>query len=358
MFFNEDYLEKKHLELSIDNSLISIGAYEERDNLLFTPSITHNLGTSTIKINIPNISIRKKLESGREYISSALQKNYIVDRLYLNKDETELIIEYEDIRNERRYIFNEPIDFISSLRSTNKLQLLLDKKTTIDLRDYPHLLLTGGSGSGKSYCAQQLIAQAIFKNYDISILDYKKSYQAFKKYCNVSFSVDEIVEKLRSTIEELHKRQEKMDPILEDNPTALACEYGFPVKLIVIEEYIALMNSGADKKVLEEIEKMLLEISTTGRSLNIHIMMILQVSAATNLNTSIRANLPIRILFGNPDKTTYTTTFSTSDFPELTTRKEKGEGLIQIDGSIYNFSASTLEFGMNKLLEEVFRYKQ
>ena len=142
-----------------------------------------------------------------------------------------------------------------------------------------------------------------------------------------------------------------MDEELKTKPEALAIERGFPVKFVLIEEYLALVNSGADKKTLDRIEKMILEITTTGRSLNVYLCMVLQVSAATTLNTSIRSNLPIKIVFGNPDRTIYETTFGKSSVPSVLSRMDKGEGLVSIDGDIIPFSSPMLLCGLKNCLK-------
>ena len=145
----------------------------------------------------------------------------------------------------------------------------------------------------------------------------------------------------------------RMDKELKENPQALAIDKGFPVKFVLIEEYLALVNSGADKKTLEKIEKMIMEITTTGRSLNMYLCMVLQVSAASTLNTSIRSNLPIKIVFGNPDRTIYETTFGKASVPSVTAQFEKGEGLASIDGDIIPFSSPFLACGLKNVLKSL-----
>ena len=337
---------------SIENSLISIGAYSELfDDRVLTPSIKIDQRAQEIIINVNDLKIRSRIESNIDIFSSALPDDLIVYKTYMSKDENSLIIKYKDISKQKRLRFEHPEDFIRWVNTGKETAVRLDDENDIDLTENNGILITGKSGSGKSFFAQQLLIQGIIKHWDISVLDYKRSYQAFNQFCKVAITVEDIVGELEAILEDLHHRQEVMDEELKTKPEALAIERGFPVKFVLIEEYLALVNSGADKKTLDRIEKMILEITTTGRSLNVYLCMVLQVSAATTLNTSIRSNLPIKIVFGNPDRTIYETTFGKSSVPSVLSRMDKGEGLVSIDGDIIPFSSPMLLCGLKNCLK-------
>ena len=345
-------LKKYQIIGSIEDSLISAGAYSElSDNRVLTPAINIDFDRQEIRINVNDLKIRSRIESNLDIFSSALPDQMIVYKTYLSKDENTMIIKYRDISKDKRIVFNDEQDFIKWINEGKPTSFKLDNENTIDLIENNGILITGKSGSGKSFFAQELLIQGIIKHWDISILDYKRSYQAFIPFCKVAFSVEDIVSELEAILDDLHNRQTVMDEELKENPEALAIDKGFPVKFVLIEEYLALVNSGADKKTLERIEKMILEITTTGRSLNVYLCMVLQVSSATTLNTSIRSNLPIKIVFGNPDRTIYETTFGKSSIPSIMTRMDKGEGLVSIDGDIIPFSSPLLVCGLKNCLK-------
>lgn len=144
-----------------------------------------------------------------------------------------------------------------------------------------------------------------------------------------------------------------MDIVFETNPNGLAIDYGFPVYFVVIEEYLALINSGLTKKEIDHIEEMLLEITTTGRQLNITLAMCLQVSSANILNSSIRANLPVKLAMGNSNRTILETLFGASNVPKVASKLEIGEGLGTYDFDIFTFASPTLLFQESELLEQI-----
>lgn len=336
---------------SLEESLISIGAYKDfSDSKVILPKIKVDTAEKQISISINDLKTRSRIETNKEILSSALPNGLTVYTTYISKDENSLLIKYKDISKDKREILENAYDFAEWVDKDKFTTIRLDRNNYVDLTENNGILITGKSGSGKSFFAQMLLAQGIMKHWDISILDYKRSYQAFRDYCDVAFSVDEIISSLDAIILDLHNRQQAMDEILKQNPQALAIDNGFPVKFVLIEEYLALVNSGTDKKTLERIEKMILEITTTGRSLNVYLCMVLQVSSSQALNTSIRANLPIKIVFGNPERTIYETTFGKGSVPDIVARMEKGEGLCSIDGDIIPFSAPFAKFNIREIL--------
>lgn len=336
---------------SLEESLISIGAYKDfSDNKAILPKIKVDIAEKQISISINDLKTRSRIETNKEILSSALPDGLKVYTTYISKDENSLLIKYKDISRDKREILENAYDFAEWVDKDKFTTIRLDRNNYVDLTENNGILITGKSGSGKSFFAQMLLVQGIMKHWDISIIDYKRSYQAFRDYCDVAFSIDEIVSSLEAIILDLHNRQQAMDEILKQNPQALAIDNGFPVKFVLIEEYLALVNSGTDKKTLERIEKMILEITTTGRSLNVYLCMVLQVSSSQALNTSIRANLPIKIVFGNPERTIYETTFGKGAVPDIVARMEKGEGLCSIDGDIIPFSAPFAKFNTREIL--------
>ena len=52
----------------------------------------------------------------------------------------------------------------------------ITQKITIDLVSHPHILLTGASGSGKSYALKMLIYSSLKEKAEITFCNFKNSY--------------------------------------------------------------------------------------------------------------------------------------------------------------------------------------
>ena len=210
------------------------------------------------------------------------------------------------------------------------LSLYFDKKHIVSLRDYPHFLISGQSGSGKSYLANQIVVQAIIKGYEVVILDPKRSYGLYRDFADYSYELDDIVSKLKSVESEMSERMKQLQPELDKNPNVLAVDVGFKPMLVVIEEYISLISS-LDKKQKEEVERIVKNLSVLARQSNIHILMVMQAAGTENINATTRSNLT-KILLGNAQSNILTATFGTgADIPNVHSKMNKGEGLIQLD---------------------------
>lgn len=343
----------------LDDSLESVGAYVPlSDDIVKTPSIHVDTINRSIIINLENLYIRKKVEAYFDVLSTALPRNLSVEKAWIDKSQNNLIIEYQDLSKDTRIIYRTVDDFVERTTKTLKTELILDRYHYFELKKLNGLLIVGSSGSGKTYLLQQLILQALIKKWDVSIIDYKRTYQMFEDVCNVAYKVEDIIHTLEQAIDELHKRQEYMDYYLRSNPNALAVDCGYDVKFIVIEEYLALVNSGIDKKTLDKIEKMLLELVTTGRQMNITLCMCMQVSSSQTLNTSIRANLPVKICMGNANRTILETLFGIGNVPKIPTKMDIGEGLATYDYDIFPIKVPSILFDYTELIAYIQNTKE
>jgi len=345
-------LYERHLILTrLERSLISADAVKTMVGCVAVlPKISLDMDAKVITIDLSNVRVRKRIEAVQELLSTALPERYAVRHVFLSSNQNSLLIEFYEL-TQTQFVFDSPEQYLKEIDHLKQTELLLDKNIKVDLKDYPHILITGATGSGKSYFAMQIAMQGLARNWKVSILDYKQSYHMFKGVCHVAFSIQDIVASLKNSINELHHRQQAMAEVLKVDPNAIAVNHGFPVHLILFEEYLAVVNSGADKKTLAEIEKMLLELVSVGRSLNVNVVMIMQVSSAASLNTSIRSNLPVRLVFGNAPRTILETTFGISDVPAIQTKMPKGAGLIKMELDAVPFHAPELKFPFRMMLE-------
>ena len=317
------------LKNSVESNLLGIGAYEkiEGKNYVIPPKIKVSNDTITIALN--NLKIRNVIEKYIDSFSTALPEQYVVEDYFISQNNANIIIKYENISNyiPESYSIDKYIDKINSL---GKLDIYFDKKHIVNLNDYPHFLISGNSGSGKSYLSNEIVIQAIIKGWDVVVCDIKRSYGMYKEFIDYHYEIDDILNKLSSVEEEMQARYEKLQPELDKNPRLLAVDIGFNPILLVVEEYISLQSS-LDKKKKEELERIIKNISVLARQTNIHLMIVMQSAGTENIQSTTRSNLT-KVLLGNAQSNIIAATYGTGvDIPMKNSRMKKGEGMIGLD---------------------------
>ena len=323
----KNFINVMHIRSAIESNLISVGAYKKQENKVYVELPKIKIKSNTIIISLKDLRIRTIISRYLDSFSTALPERYIVEDYYISQNNAEVVIKYEDMKN---YIPEQYsiMEYIHKIKSLGLFDLYFDKKHIVNINDYPHFLISGASGSGKSYLANQIVIQAIIKEWEVLICDLKRSYGLYKAYTDYSYEIDDIIEKLQSVEAEMNLRMQKLQPELDKNPRALAVDIGYKPMLVVIEEYISLISS-LDKKQKEEVERCVKNISVLARQSNIHLMIVMQSAGTENINSTTRSNLT-KVLLGNAQSNIITATFGTGvDIPN--TKMNKGEGLIQLD---------------------------
>ena len=324
----KNYVSKRILIKNIEENLISIGAYTKIENKNFVMLPKIKIRDNKIIIELSNLRIRNILDRYMNSFSTALPERYVVEDYYVTKNNAQIVISYEDVKNFKPEKY-DLMEYRKLIENTDKMDLYFDRKHVVNLNDHPHILLSGGSGSGKSYLANELVIQAIFKQYEVVILDIKRSYGLYKDHAEYYYETDTILQKIRDIENEMSERMEKLQPELDKNPHVLAVDIGYRPKLVVIEEYISLLSS-MDKKQKEEMERIVKNISVLARQSNIHMLMVMQSAGTENINSTTRSNMT-KILMGRAQSNILNATFGNSGVDIPTTQLNKGEGLIQLD---------------------------
>lgn len=324
----KNYVSKRILIKNIEENLISIGAYTKIENKNFVMLPKIKIRDNKIIIELSNLRIRNILDRYMNSFSTALPERYVVEDYYVTKNNAQIVISYEDVKNFKPEKY-DLMKYRKLIENTDKMDLYFDRKHVVNLNDHPHILLSGSSGSGKSYLANELVIQAIFKQYEVVILDIKRSYGLYKDHAEYYYETDTILQKIRDIENEMSERMEKLQPELDKNPHVLAVDIGYRPKLVVIEEYISLLSS-MDKKQKEEMERIVKNISVLARQSNIHMLMVMQSAGTENINSTTRSNMT-KILMGRAQSNILNATFGNSGVDIPTTQLNKGEGLIQLD---------------------------
>jgi hypothetical protein len=210
--------------------------------------------------------------------------------------------------------------------------LKINKFITIDLETTPGILIAAASGSGKSYYIMYLLVQMLKETNSIFVIDGK--FREVKKAANqmgIKTTANNVDESLKyiEEVERLIKYRNAQENN-EDDETVF----------LVIDEYLYFLDNVLDAygaKKLKEIERKIINIVITGRSMNVILVLSLQrLGAAKNkdevgLHLRIRDNIATKIGLGNLSKENFEMLFSQVKDSKIT-KKGNREGYLKTEG--------------------------
>lgn len=244
-------------------------------------------------------------------------------------------------------------------------QLSLGSTLKINYDSEPHLLISGGTGSGKTYLQELLLAEMVKKIQDKS---HKQGavYVADPKYSDlaelskligvtkVAQSPNQICGILREADQAMNDRYKSM-PKDRQNIGKTALELGFAPIFIVIDEYSALISSLQNKngkKVAEEINNYLTEIIQKGRQADVYLVLAMQrASTDAGLSSNIRYNFSTKIILGNSDATTLAMIFGSQKDNQLPQIEHVGGGYYIKNDDLIPQKFYSWKYDLNELID-------
>lgn len=181
---------------------------------------------------------------------------------------------------------------------------LTGKLETVDLATVPHLLIGGGTGSGKSVLAKLLLMQSLSKGASVILADFKGGVDyapVWHKKCQMVFAPDTLRAALEGLSDELERRRELFVAAGTPNLTEYHKATGekLPRYIFACDEVAEILDStGLDKRekeVYAQIVRHLSLIARQGRAFGIHLILSTQRPSADLIPGQIRTNLALRI---------------------------------------------------------------
>lgn len=265
---------------------------------------------------------------------------FITSGIGLEHEETLVNIDYVDLtymkkRPKRLHVVN------SDKKETNKsLNINLGYGITYSPVDCPHILVAGGTGSGKSVFITWFIIELLKCSSKIYIADPKNSdLGSLSHYLGaerVATTPNNIARIVRLAVEEMQKRYEYMNDTKNFKYGSNFEYHRFKPIWVLFDEMGAFQANATDKKskeVVSEVMDGMKQIILLGRQSGVFCLISAQQMSANTLNTDLRDNLGLRVSFGANSQSGYRMVFGEAA-PEIIPPIEvKGSGLLYMQGS-------------------------
>lgn len=351
-------LRFREYEGTLTNFIIENGLYEEENGKLVKQidmSYTVFPRILSVYVTLHGDCYQNIAEKLAEPLQSALGLEF--HKMVVVKGEENFVEYMFRLEPVERYTISTPMP-------------LEDPTTTIEVYDEFKLdlsknfstLISGVSGSGKSYLAYYLITSYLSrringkaptlyvvdpKQSDLYIL-CRKTFMPHLRYGHSNADAFRIVKEFKT---ELDRRQAEYSEECRVGTTML--DLGVEPALLVIDEYASLV-AGMDKKQRAEFEDMIAIIVQKGRQLSMGVWVLMQQARSELISTNVREQLVNKICMSNPSAESARMLFGTSDVPIV---NGVGVGLYSLDGTtVQTFEAPKFEGDFEKLIIPVWEH--
>lgn len=248
------------------------------------------------------------------------------------------VVEYHFALQKPERLIIEP----SIEKYTSKVEYDLGYGVVYNPASCPHILIAGGTGSGKSIFISVLILEFLKRKATVYICDPKNS--DLGSLANplllgderVATSMNKIARNIRLAVEEMKKRYEYMNMPENFEYGSNYLNHGFKETWLIFDEMGAFQASGTDKQskaVINEVMDGIKQIILLGRQSGVFILISAQQMRSETLSTDLRDNLGLRVSLGPSSTQGYQMVFGSATPETIPPIEVKGAGLLYMQGS-------------------------
>jgi len=168
----------------------------------------------------------------------------------------------------------------------------------MDLERHPHSFIAGETGSGKSNILKCLIHQALFKGFEVVLIDFKRgvSFSEFSNAVTVYYDYKEVLKELSFLVGETDSRLDKFRAAGVDNIIAYNRVTGDCLnKIIVFIDELAELLKTKDKETASILNSSIETLTRLSRAVGIHLIMGIQRPDSTIISGQIKNNVSYRV---------------------------------------------------------------
>lgn len=327
---------------------------------------SYQVTTYLIKLTDFNLSTFNKILKLQKLLSIYLQ----VKNINITMEEEKGLIKIETpIEEKKTFKYNDLVKDYKKQENGLYCNFGIDTNNKIqkyNICNFPHLLVAGTTGSGKSVFVNSLIMQ-LLENYtpqelELILIDIKQvEFSIYKNIPHLLYDPIKTLEEsrkiLQKSIEDMTARYE----ILEKNNCKNIEEYNnkfndkMKYKLIIIDELaeLLLLEQNKLKSNLEgydTIEKYICRIAQLGRASGLHLIVSTQRPSTDVISGLIKSNIPSRIALTVQSATNSKIILDETGAEKLT---GKGDLLLKIVGTNNTIRLQSAYISSNELIERI-----
>lgn len=220
--------------------------------------------------------------------------------------------------------------------NNNDFELILGESysgvETINLNLTPHLLIGGGTGSGKTLLLKLILLQCIKKKATVFLADFKGGVdfpEFWHKHCSFVTTPEELNKKLDEIMNLLEERRNllinaKVPNIYDYNKTT---ENKLNRIIVCCDEIAEILDKTGlnkeEKTLINEIESKISTLARLGRAFGIHLILSTQRPDAEILKGQIKINIAYKIC-GRADKILSQIILDNSEASEKISAQDQG----------------------------------
>lgn len=261
------------------------------------------------------LKLEKKLESGLycELVDKELKDSYV-----------EYTLLYDMIANR--------ISIEDVVAENGSLRLMKNQMWTYD--SLPHMLIAGGTGSGKTYFILTIIEALLKTNAVIFVLDPKNADLAdlSEVMPNVYAQKDDISACVEKFYEQMMARSQSMKEMSEYKTGENYAYLGLAPYFLIFDEYVAYMEILSTKESSIILNK-LKQIVMLGRQAGFFLILACQRPDAKYLGDGIRDQFNFRVALGRMSELGYSMMFGEVN-KEFFLKRIKGRGYVDTGTSV------------------------
>lgn len=227
-----------------------------------------------------------------------------ISNIRQNKEDNriiELIIQKKPLENNVAWSDS----YIETVYNVLNIGLGYSGMVGMDLEQHSHCFIAGETGSGKSNILKCMIHQALIKDYEVILIDFKRgvSFSDFKDLVTIYYDYPETMQILSDMVKETKSRldlfrENSVDNIEDYNHVGLDYLYR---KIIFIDELAELLKI-RDKEISNLLYDSLETLTRLSRAVGIHLIMGIQRPDSTIINGQIKNNVSYRVCGRFADK--------------------------------------------------------